>query len=100
MCIRDRIKRKGVNIERYFDYFAKLPNIQVVSRKYKISKIDNTIYVNNALIIWKWDGLDEPVTARMTFIFRIENGNPCIFLLNSSVLPDVNDDLLRISGRK
>ena len=34
-----QIKRKGEDIKRYFDYFAKLPGIKVVSKKYNISKI-------------------------------------------------------------
>ena len=88
-----QVKRTGKDIEAYFDYFAKLPGIQVLKRKYNISKVTNNVFINTAFITWSWDGLPEPVTARMTFIFR----DDCIFQLHSSKLPSLNDDLYEIS---
>lgn len=88
-----QIKRRGDDIKKYFDYFAKLPGIQVINKKYNISKITSNVYLNTAFITWSWDGLEEPITARMTFIFR----DKCIFQLHSSALPDLNKDLLKIS---
>jgi len=91
-----QIKRKGEDIKRYFDYFAKLPGIKVVSKKYNISKIVDNVYLNTAFITWSWDGLEKPITARMTFIYR----NKCIFQLHSSALPELNKDLYKISQSK
>ena len=82
------------NIKLYFDFFAKLPEIQVISKKYNISKVTSNVYLNTAFITWKWQGLGEPIVARMTFIFR----DNCIFQLHSSSLPELNKDLLNISG--
>lgn len=89
-----QIKRTGKDIERYFDYFAKLPNLRVVSHKYNVSRITSDVHVNTAFITWMWEGLEEPIVARMTFIFR----GSCIYQLHSSALPDVNKDLLKISN--
>ena len=91
-----KIKRRGKDIKKYFDYFAKLPNIRVVNREYNISQIVNNVYVNSAFITWSWKGLEKPIVARMTFIFR----NKCIFQLHSSELPELNKDLYKISGSK
>jgi len=84
------------DIKLYFDFFAKLPGIKVISRDYNISKITSNVYLNTAFITWIWDGLEEPIIARMTFIFR----DNCIFQLHSSSLPELNNYLLNISGRK
>ena len=81
-----QIKRKGRDIKGYFDYFAKLPGIKVISKNYNISKVTSNVYLNTAFITWTWDGLDEPITAHMTFLFR----NKCIFQLHSSALPEMN----------
>ena len=89
-----QIKRKGEDIRRYFDYFAKLPGIKVVDKEYNISQVSDDTWVNTAFITWSWDDLDEPITARMTFVFR----NKCIFQLHSSALPDLNQGLLDVSG--
>jgi len=89
-----QIKRTGEDIERYFDYFAKLPNLRVVSHEYNVSRITSDVHVNTAFITWMWEGLEEPIVARMTFIFR----GSCIYQLHSSALPDVNEDLLKISN--
>ena len=91
-----QVKRKGLDIKKYFDYFAKLQGINVVDRKYNISKVTDDVYVNTAFITWTWDKLDNPVTARMTFVFR----DNCIFQLHSSVLPELNQSLVEISGSK
>ena len=40
------------------------------------------VYINTAFVTWKWDGLDEPIIARMSFILR----NNCIYQLHSSAL--------------
>jgi len=89
-----QIIRKGDNIRKYFDFFAKLPEIEVKDRKYSISKITPDVYVNTAFITWKWKGLDEPIVVRMTFVFR----NKCIFQLHASALPELNESLKKISG--
>jgi hypothetical protein len=82
-------KRKGIQILNYFKYFTNLPNINVVSKKYNIVKVTNNVYINNAFIVWRWDDLDQDITARMTFVFR----DKCLFLLHSSVLPELNKSL-------
>lgn len=91
-----KVKRRGKDIKKYFDYFAKLPSIKVINREYNISQIVNNVYVNSAFITWSWKGLEKPIVARMTFIFR----NKCIFQLHSSGLPELNKDLYKISGSK
>jgi hypothetical protein len=91
-----QIKRRGDNIKYYFNYFAKLPNIKIVSKEYNISKISSKVYVNSAFITWHWDGLKNPIIARMTFIYR----NRCIFQLHSSGLPELNYELLSITNKK
>jgi len=91
-----QVKRMGNDIGRYFDYFAKLEGIKVISRKYNISRVTNDVYVNTAFITWNWDALDAPITARMTFIYR----GSCIFQLHSSALPDLNQELKDISGMR
>jgi len=47
-----QIKRNGEDIKRYFDYFAKLPGIKVISKEYNISKVTNNVYINTAFITW------------------------------------------------
>mgnify|MGYP003653578959 CR=1 FL=1 len=87
-------KRTGADIKKYFDYFAKLPGIQVVDKKYTISEVTPDVHLNTAFITWKWDGLTKPITARMTFLYR----NNCIFQLHSSALPELNESLLETSN--
>ena len=84
------------NIKLYFNFFAKLPGIKVISRDYNILKVTSNVYLNTSFISWIWDGLEEPIIARMTFIFR----DNCIFQLHSSALPELNNYLLNISGKK
>lgn len=91
-----RVKRKGTDIKRYFNYFAKLEGIKVIDKEYNISKVTDRVYVNTAFITWTWDGLDSPIVARMTFVYR----DNCIFQLHSSKLPDINEQLLKISKLK
>jgi hypothetical protein len=86
--------RKGKEIETYFDYFAKLPGIKVFEKKYNISKVTSDVFINTAFITWYWTELDKPITARMTFVFR----NNCIYQLHSSQLPEVNEQLRKISN--
>ena len=75
--------RRGQGIKQYFEYFAKLPGISVVDRKDNVQCVTERVYLNNAFITWKWDGLDNPITARMSFLFRGDE----IVSLHSSVLP-------------
>ena len=89
-----RVKRTGDDIKKYFEYFAKLPNIKVLSKEYNISKVTSQVFINTSIIKWSWDGINNPIVARMTFIFR----DGCIFQLHSSEMPDVNESLFKISG--
>jgi len=91
-----KIKRTGKDINLYFEYFANLPGIKVISKEYNISKVTSNVYINTAFITWVWDSLDQPIVARMTFVFR----DNCIFQLHSSALPELNKNLLNISGAK
>ena len=89
-----QIKRRNTDIKKYFNYFAKLKGIKVVDKKYNISKVTDDVFINTAFITWYWDGLESPIVARMTFIYK----NNCIFQLHSSKLPDINKKLLQISN--
>ena len=86
--LSQKIRRKysKFNIINYFNYFANLKGIKILSKKYNINKIESKIFVNNAEIKWKWDKIEKPIIARMTFIFK----NNCLFLLHSSGLPKSN----------
>jgi len=86
-----QIIRTKTDIRKYFEYFAKLPGIKVISRKYHVSKISGNVYLNTAFITWYWNGLEQPIVARMTFIYR----DNCIYQLHSSVLPEQNTNLVR-----
>ena len=85
--------REGRDILNYFKFFTALPNIKVLKKDYRITSITSDVYINTAFITWMWDGLDEPIVARMSFIFR----NNCIYQLHSSALPDINEDLRQIN---
>jgi hypothetical protein len=89
-------KRRGYDIKKYFYYFSKLPGIKVLDKEYNVSKVTNGVFVNTAFITWFWKGLTKPVTARMTFVFR----GTCIYQLHSSVLPELNQALLDVSGKE
>ena len=85
-----RITRRNKNkhnIEDYFNYFAKIKGIKVISKKYDIQKIKDNIYLNQATMKWKWNSIKKPIIARMTFIIK----GDCIFLLHSSSMPALND---------
>ena len=84
------LRREGADIERYFDYFA---NLRVVSKEYAVAAIEDDVEINNALVTW--DGLENPVQARMTFVVK----DQCIFELHSSALPEKNDKLHKISHK-
>lgn len=88
-----QVKRKGNDIKKYFDYFAKLPGIKVLHKKYNITKVTNDVFINTAFVTWKWNSINEPIIARMTFVYK----NNCTFQLHSSKLPDTNQKLLQIS---
>jgi len=90
-----KITRRDKGIKKYFDYFAKLPGLKVVDKKYDISKITNNVFINNALLTWQWEG-QEPLVANMVFIYRGDK----IFYLNSNTLPALNEALLKVSGEK
>lgn len=90
-----QIYRTEDDIEKYFDYFAKLPGITVLNKQYNISQVTPNVNINTAFITWNWDGLEEPVVARMSFVFR----DNCIFQLHSSQLPALNQKLLSVSGK-
>jgi len=89
-----QVKRTGKDIKGYFDYFAKLPGLRALDKKYNISKVTNNVSLNTAFITWTWHGLENPIVARMTFLYR----NKCIFQLHSSALPELNKDLQKISA--
>ena len=88
-----QVKRKGDDIRLYFEYFAKLPGIKIISKKYNISKVTSNVFINTAFIEWSWDTLDKPIIARMSFVFR----DKCIFQLHSSALPELNNKLFEVS---
>lgn len=89
-----KMERTGVDIKKYFDLFTTKPGITVLDKKYNISRLGPGVFVNTAFITWFWSGLNEPVTARMTFVFR----EKCLFQLHSSVWPEVNDELFDINN--
>ena len=89
-----QIRRTGIDIQKYFDYFAKLPEIQVLNKDYMISHIEGLVWTNTAFITWKWKGLTDPIIARMTFIIRDNK----IVQLHSSALPELSKGLKEISG--
>lgn len=84
---------------RYFDYFAKLPEIEVVTRLDTIAQITDDVFVNNAMVYWAWQGdgaptVAAPLCARMTFIFRANQSidDVELFQLHSSALPAAKID--------
>jgi hypothetical protein len=84
-----KTNRTGTSIAHYFNYFANIPGIQVLNRKYHIRQIANNVYLNSALVTWKWDAIKEPVLVRMSFLFK---GN-CITHLHGCGLPELHEDL-------
>ena len=90
-----QIKRTGAEIQAYFDYFAKLPGLKIIKKKYNISHVEKNVYINTAFITWSWKGLKNPIVARMTFVFR----GDCIFQLHSSALPELHENLKKISKK-
>lgn len=89
-----QIKRKKEDIKFYFDYFANIPGIRVLKRKYHIYQLATNIFLNIAFMEWNWDQLKKPIIARMTFIYR----GKCIYHLHSSGLPEFNYQLYQISN--
>jgi hypothetical protein len=86
--------RTDADIKAYFNFFAKLPGIKVISKNYNITKVAPNVHINSALVQWYWNDLDKPIDTRMTFVFR----HNLIFQLHSSVLPNINRRLVDISG--
>lgn len=80
----DSIEKNGEDIKKYFNYFAKLPNIKVKNKKYNISEISkDDIYTNTAYITWEWDDLEEPLTTKIQFTFK----DKCIHQIKFDELP-------------
>ena len=90
-----RVERRGADIKKYFDYFARLPNIRVLSKRHDITRLEDDVFVNNAFVEWEWTGLEKPVTARMSFVVK----QGCIFELHSSELPPLNEKLHKASSK-
>jgi len=91
-----RIIRQGYDeIKDYFNYFARIPGLRVVSRDYNISNITNSVYVNNANIDWMYNGINTPLMTRMTFIYRKDPTTQkwCLYELHSSELPEINPNV-------
>ena len=91
----------GGDIEKYFDYFAKLPGLTVKKAEDNVAQVTGDVFVNNANVKWNSDAFDAPVNARMTFIYRRNKSHAngwCIFELHSSGMPDFNADLKAVSG--
>ena len=88
-----KIRNTRQDIIDYFDFFANIPGITIKAVDNNVTKITDMVYVNNANVTWFWDDLEEPVVARMTFIYRLSNGNWCLFELHGSALPEKNPNL-------
>merc|ERR1712194_23244 len=91
----------GGDIEKYFDYFAKLPGLTVKKAEDNVAQVTGDVFVNNANVKWNSDAFDAPVNARMTFIYRRDRAHTngwCIFELHSSGMPDFNTDLKAVSS--
>jgi hypothetical protein len=90
--IRSRDQGGDLGIKEYFEYFAKLPDSQVVRRTDTIAQITDTVFVNNSMVYWAWTGgptVEDPLCARMTFIYRLNDSQEDVelFQLHSSALP-------------
>ena len=79
--------RSKREITKYFKYFAKLPGIRVLKADYHIQQVAGKVWLNTAFIKWDWQGLEEPITARMSFLYKGDK----IFQLHSSALPETNN---------
>ena len=91
-----RIIRSGYDsINEYFEYFARIPGLRVVSRKYNITRVTDDVFINNAEVDWTQDGATTPLEARMAFIYKRSRitGDWCIFELHSSEMPEVNENV-------
>ena len=109
--------RRGAMIKNYFDYFARLPNINAYDIIHDIDHISSNVWVDNARITWTWDGLNDSVecgegdgangcdiVARMTFIWLLNDNSiggssGCLFELHSSGNPGPNEGLLNTENR-
>ena len=92
----------GGDIEKYFDYFAKLPGLTVKKAEDNVAQVTGDVFVNNANVKWNSDAFDAPVNARMTFIYRRDKSHAngwCIRELHSSMMPELNEHLKEISGK-
>ncbi len=81
-----QIQRRGEDIKRYFDYFVNLPGITVLSKTYNIVGIAPNVFLYLATLSWTWQGLEAPLTARMSFLYQ----GPLIYHLHSSAMPPFN----------
>jgi len=92
----------GGDIEKYFDYFAKLPRLTVKKAEDNVAQVTGDVFVNNANVKWNSDAFDAPVNARMTFIYRRDKSHAngwCIRELHSSMMPELNEHLKEINGK-
>ena len=81
-----RTKTSGqTTIEAYFrDYFSQsnIPSLTITNLNYSVSQLSDTLYQNLAFVKFHSDTGD--VTACMSFIFELVDGNFLIKLLHSS----------------
>merc|ERR1712086_164810 len=86
----------GGDIEKYFDYFAKLPGLTMKKVEDNVAQVTGDVFVNNALFASKAS------LFRMTFLYRRDKRHAngwCIRELHSSMMPELNDHLKEISGK-
>jgi hypothetical protein len=88
-----QIIRKDQDIRLYFNYFCNLPGLKIIDKQDNIQQIDSNTTINVAYITWMWDGLKDPIVARMTFVYN----NNVLVHLHSSKLPELNSDLVKRS---
>lgn len=88
----DKSVDPALHIENYFEYFAEGLKPTIVDREDHIVAISDDVFVNNSMVHWAWEGgptPEEPLTARMTFVFRYsaDLDDVELFELHSSALP-------------
>jgi len=86
------LKKEGVTIKSYFDWFATLPEQNITAFHHNIENVAANVWINQAWVNWTWQG-NPGLTARMTFVFRVTplplgRFGVCIFQLHSSQLPE------------
>jgi hypothetical protein len=82
--------RSGPQIKEYFEYFAKLPGLKVLKMNpTKVQNVRMGVWLVTSFVTWEWEGLPEPIVARMSFLLR----DGMIFQLHSSALPERPSEL-------